>query len=150
MEQSPFWKSNRSSVSQEFPFILWKPEVLYKMLPTCPCLEPDQSSPCLPFHFFKIHFNIILPSRPRSFKWFFLSSFSSKPLYVHIVSSIPATCSAHFILLNLTGIWWGVLILRIFVMQSPPLPCYLVFPSPKYLPQYPILKNSQPMFLHQC
>jgi len=26
--------------------------------------EPDQSSPCLPSHFLKVHYNIILPSTP--------------------------------------------------------------------------------------
>ena len=31
---------------------------------TCPYPEPDRSSPCLPCHFCKIRFNIILPSRP--------------------------------------------------------------------------------------
>ena len=36
------------------------------------------------------------------------------------------------------------------IMQSPPLPSYLVTPKPKYLPQHPILKHPQPMFLPQC
>jgi len=31
---------------------------------TCPYSEPEQSSPCLPIHFLKIHLNIILPSKP--------------------------------------------------------------------------------------
>ena len=33
-----------------------------QMLATCPYAEPDQSSPCPPFHFSKIYFNIIIPS----------------------------------------------------------------------------------------
>ena len=32
-------------------------------------LEPDRSSPCLPSHFPKTNFNVILPSTPGSFKW---------------------------------------------------------------------------------
>jgi hypothetical protein len=32
---------------------------------TCPCPEPDQSSPCYPI-LFPIYFNILLPSTPRS------------------------------------------------------------------------------------
>jgi len=35
---------------------------------TCPCAQPDQSSPCPPSHFLKIHLNIILPSMPGSTK----------------------------------------------------------------------------------
>jgi len=31
---------------------------------TCPCPEPDQSSPCPPSQFLKIQLNIILPSAP--------------------------------------------------------------------------------------
>jgi hypothetical protein len=34
---------------------------------TCPYPEPYQSSTCPPSHVFKIHFNVILPSTPRSF-----------------------------------------------------------------------------------
>jgi hypothetical protein len=36
---------------------------------TNPYPEPEQSSPCPQSHFPKIHFNIILPSTPGSFKW---------------------------------------------------------------------------------
>jgi hypothetical protein len=36
---------------------------------TYPYPESAQSSPCPPFHFLKIHFNIILPSTPGSHKW---------------------------------------------------------------------------------
>jgi len=35
-------------------------------------------------------------------------------------------------------------------MRSSPLPCYLVPLRPKYLPQHPILKYPQPIFLPQC
>ena len=43
MQDSPPWEAYRSSASQEIPRILWNPKVHSS---TCPCPEPDQSSPC--------------------------------------------------------------------------------------------------------
>jgi hypothetical protein len=43
--------------------------------------------------------------------------------------------------------WWGVQIIKFLVMCSSPLPCYPVPLMAKYLPQYPIFKHPQPMFL---
>jgi len=40
-----------------------------QQLSTRPCFEPDQSSPCPPSHFLKIHFIIILPPTPGSSTW---------------------------------------------------------------------------------
>jgi hypothetical protein len=45
---------------------------------TCPYPEPDQSSPRRPSYFLKTHCNIILPSRPRSFKWYISPQVSPK------------------------------------------------------------------------
>ena len=41
-------------------------------------------------------------------------------------------------------------IMKLHFMQSPSVPCHLVPPRPKYLPEHPILEPSKPMFLHQC
>ena len=41
-----------------------------------PYPEPDKSTPCPPFHFLKIHFNVIFPSIPRSSKCALLPGFS--------------------------------------------------------------------------
>ena len=66
----------------------------------CPYPQPDQSSPCLPSHFLKIHHNIILLSKPGSLKW----SLSLRFLHKNPVgtSRLPlrATCPSHLILLD--------------------------------------------------
>ena len=50
--------------------------------------RPDQSSPRPPpLHFLKIHFNIILPSTPRCFKWSF-PQVSPPKSCIHL-SSLP-------------------------------------------------------------
>jgi len=48
------------------------------------------------------------------------------------------------------NIWWEAQIIRLPIMASPPLSCYLVLLRPKYSPQHPILEHPQPMFLPQC
>jgi hypothetical protein len=55
---------------------------------TCPCIKPDQPS-LRPrqSHSLKIHFNIMSPSTPRSYKWFFPSGLTTKS---HL--PICATC----------------------------------------------------------
>ena len=59
--QGRSWEANWSSAGQEIPRILWNP-------PSVPILS--HSNPVhISFHFLKIHFNIILPSMPRSSNW---------------------------------------------------------------------------------
>ena len=68
---------------------------------TCPCPEPDHSSPCPPSHFLKIHLNIILPSMPGSSRWSLSLRFPHQnPVYT---SPLPHMCYMlrHLILLNL-------------------------------------------------
>ena len=62
--------------------------------------EPDQSSPCLPSHFLKIHLNIILRFTPASSEWSLSFRFPHQtPAYTSL--HIRATWTDHLILLDL-------------------------------------------------
>ena len=60
---------------------------------TCPCLEPDRSSPCLLSHFLKIHLDITLPSTPGSSNRSLPSGFPTKTMYAppppNMLHSLP-------------------------------------------------------------
>jgi hypothetical protein len=58
--------------------------------------EPYTSSP----YIYTIHFNIILPSMPWSFKWCPLLWFSYQILYTLSVSLMYTTCTFHLVLLD--------------------------------------------------
>ena len=100
-------------------------------------------------HFLKIHLNIILPSTPGSLSLRFPHQ---NPVYASPLTHtryIPRPShSSRFYHPNDIG--WGVQIIKLLVMYFSPLPSYLVPPRPKYSPQHPILKHSQPTFLPQC
>jgi hypothetical protein len=73
MKQSPSWEANSCPASQYISRILWNLKIHYCIhisLPLVPILR--QINPFLSHtsHFFKIHFNSILPSMPRSAKWY--------------------------------------------------------------------------------
>jgi hypothetical protein len=48
---------------------------------------------------------------------------------------------------HLNNIGWRVHITKVLIMSFSPLPCYLVPLRPKFSPQNPVLKYTQPMFL---
>jgi len=130
MEQSSSWEANRSSASKEIPHILWNPMVqrrIHKSWPFLPILNQINPVHAHASHFLKIHFNIILPSSPRSSKW----SFSLRFSYQNTVgTSIHRTCHmprpAHSSWLDYqNNVWWGVQIIKFLIMLSLPLRCYL-------------------------
>jgi len=69
MEQSPSSEANSHSTSQEIPCLLWNSKVHYRVQKRPPVntilsqMSPDHN---LTHYSFMIHFNIILPSKPRS------------------------------------------------------------------------------------
>jgi hypothetical protein len=54
----------------------------------------------LMFYFFKVHFNIILPSKLQSSNFLLISNFLTKILYTFYISPIRAFRPAHFALCN--------------------------------------------------
>ena len=74
-----------------------------------------------PSHFFKTHYNITLPSTPRSSKWLFPSGLHNKTLYACFLSRVRASCTASFILLDLIKNWWvhKIKLLVMYLLHSP-------------------------------
>ena len=87
----------------------------------CPYYEPEQSDPCSPSHFLKIHSNIIFPPTFVSSKWSLSLRF---PHHNPVCTSpLPRTCymlgashSSRFDHPN--NVWWAVQITMLLVMAD--------------------------------
>jgi hypothetical protein len=128
-------------------------ELIYSLLfsqdpATCLYPEPDQSSP-RPQMFLKVQFNIIVLSPTRSSKWCLSLRFPNQ----HPVCTFPLPPPFHvpcahpppFWFDHPNNIWWGVEIFRLLIMQSPPVPSYLVTVRPRSSS----VLNSQPKLFTQ-
>jgi hypothetical protein len=99
-EQSPSWQTNSRSASQSIPVLLWNPKVHYrihKKLSLIPILSKKNPAHTFTNYFFKIHFNIIISSAPRSslhiFRLKYCLYFSSLPYMLHVLPmSLPVIC----------------------------------------------------------
>jgi len=105
MEHSTSSEADRFSANRESPRNVWNRKVHHRVN-KCPrpviYPETDQSSPCPPSHFLKIHRNNILPLTPRSPKWSLSLRFShQKPVSTSSLLPICVLCPAHLILLDL-------------------------------------------------
>jgi len=89
-EHSPSWEASLFSASQEFPYILLKPNVhshIHKHpspLPNLSHLHPGHAPTS---HFLKIHLNNIIPSTLESSKWNLTLCFPHRNMYTSLQSS---------------------------------------------------------------
>jgi hypothetical protein len=76
MEQCVYWESDGRLPSQEFPLVLWNPNVHYSVHKSSPSNPQwDECRPHLHTLFLKINFNVV-PSVLRSIQWFLPFGFS--------------------------------------------------------------------------
>ena len=104
-------------------------------LAICPSPQPDQSSPCPPSQFLKIHFNISLPSMLRFSKCSLSILFPHQnpvhtaPLpHIHVCYMSHPSNSSWF---DYANIWWGVKDHKIphYVFFSTPVTLFLLGPN---------------------
>ena len=93
MEWSPSCEANWFSAREVILCFLWNLTVHYRFYncrPAVPILNQINPVHKPTLHFLKIHFNIILPSMPGSYKWFLFFMFSyQNPVYT---PTLPHTC----------------------------------------------------------
>jgi len=101
MDQSP-WEAYSHSAGQ-IPHLFWQPKVHYcvhKSTPPVPILTQVNPAHTFPPYFLKIHYNIILPSMPRSSMWSLLFKFLTKILHAFVIPAWYMSCPSHTLWLD--------------------------------------------------
>ena len=136
-------KANSSSARQEIPRIHKSPPPVLILCQVNPLQAPHLIS-WRSILISSSHLRLGFPSG------LFPSDLPTKPCVCP--SLLPHACDTHrlsrsFLFDHSNNVWWGEQIMKLFILQSPRLPCNFIPVRPKYLPQYHILKHPQPMFV---
>ena len=151
MEQNPFEKLTGSQLVQKFPELYGARRFItaFKITSTFPYPEPNQSNPW-PHPISWISILILSSDLPLGLPSASFTQVSPKKRCMHLFA--PNTCymprqshSSWFYHPN--NVWWGDEIVKFFVMQTFPLPSYLLPLRPKYPPQRCILEITLHIFL---
>ena len=102
-----------------------------------PILNQCNSVHDSPIHFLSIHFNIILSSTSRSSKLFLSIMSPQNPICTSPVShTCHMSCPSHSSWFDQpNSIWWEACIMKLLVMLSSLVPCYLCLLRKIYPPQ---------------
>jgi hypothetical protein len=120
MEHRPLWEATSHSVTQEFPNILWNPQVYYHVYNsshTVRILGQFNSIHNTPSCFSKTHFNIILNPTPKFRSGIFPSGRPTKILHALLLFCTHATYPAHHFLLDMVITSRRVQVMKLPMMQ---------------------------------
>ena len=134
-KKSSSYKTNKSSTTQGILHIMMNLEIhchIHNSRQPVPILRQIDPVLATSSHFLKIHFNIILPSMPRSSKWLFLSGFPTKTLYATLLSPIHATYTIDLSFLDFFT--W-------IIFDEKQQPCYSYIVKMFWSPNFKLLTN---------
>ena len=121
-------------------------------LTACPCSpEPDESSQGFLSQFLRYflilswHLWLCLPNG------LFPSGFPTKSLYAPLPICVTYRNQSHSSWFDQpNNVRCGVKITKLIIIQSSPVPYYLISLTPNYIPQCPILEHPQPVYFPKC
>ena len=140
MEQSPSWKANSSSASQEIPGILCDPKIHHHVnfyLSSATLTQSTISAYLTCILVLSSHLLLGFPSG------LFLTVFPPK-LCIHFTSA--HTCHISRPSHPSNDICWNVQIIKLLIMRLPSFPCHFQTFSSKHPSQHPMRDHPQPMF----